>query len=135
MCGRILTQLSFNFREFCAIFTDFSFFAVITTGDTKQSSSTSHLFQCTSDAVHLCSGDQFQTPQYLHGRLLNFLFFGLVPNCSILCIGSSLIACFSFDNIRASRFVFFLFFFSYVLCFINSIIFFNSSVFFQYFVP
>ena len=40
MCGRTLMQLSFNFRESKAIFTDLSFFTVITTGDTKQSSST-----------------------------------------------------------------------------------------------
>ena len=44
MCGLILTQLSFSFREFSAIFTDLSFFTVITTGDTKQSSSTSFIF-------------------------------------------------------------------------------------------
>ena len=39
MCGLFLIQLSFSFRESSAIFTDLSFFTVITTGDTKQSSS------------------------------------------------------------------------------------------------
>ena len=51
-----------------------------------------HLLQFPSKAGHLCNDVQFETPQNLHGRLLKFLFFGLAPNRSILCIGSSLIA-------------------------------------------
>ena len=44
ICGLRLMQLSFSFRESNAIFTDLSFFPVITTGDTKQSSSTLFTF-------------------------------------------------------------------------------------------
>ena len=67
--------------------------------------------------------------QNLHGRLPNVLFFGLVPNRSILWIGSSSIMCFSFVEFKASGIAFFLFFFSYKFCFIYSIMFFKSSVF------
>ena len=67
--------------------------------------------------------------QKLHGRLPKFLFLGLVPNLSILCVGFSFIMCFSFVDIRTSGIVFFLFFFSYVFCLIRLIIFFISSVF------
>ena len=74
--------------------------------------------------------DQDEISQYLHGRLLKFLFFGLASNRSILCVGSSLIAYFSFDDISVSGIVFFLFFFSYVFCFISSNFFFYSSVFY-----
>ena len=59
-----------------------------------------------------------------------FLFFGFGPYRSILCIGFSFILCFSFVDIRASGIVFFLFFFSYVFRFINSIVFFISKVFY-----
>ena len=58
-----------------------------------------------------------------------FLIFGLVSNRSILCIDSSFVICFSFVDFKASEIVFFLFFFSYVFCLINSIIVFNSKVF------
>ena len=44
MCGLRLMQLSFSFRESSAIFTDLSFVTVITTGDTKQYSSTLFTF-------------------------------------------------------------------------------------------
>ena len=44
ICGLILMQLKFIFRESNAKVTDSSLFMVITTGDTKQSSSTSILF-------------------------------------------------------------------------------------------
>ena len=54
------------------------------------------------------------------------LFFGLVSELSILCIGSSFISFSRFD-IRASGIVFFRFFLSYVFCLINSIVFANSS--------
>ena len=77
----------------------------------------------------ICVGVQFKAPQYLHGRLLKFSLFGLVPNRSILCIGSSLIACFFFVDITAYGIVFVLFFFSYMICFISSNCFFRSCVF------
>ena len=35
MCSRLFLQLSFSFLESNAIFTDLSFFTVITTGETK----------------------------------------------------------------------------------------------------
>ena len=44
ICSLILMQLPFSFRESSAIFTDMSLFTVITTGDTKKSSSTSFIF-------------------------------------------------------------------------------------------
>ena len=45
MWSLILIQMSFNFLESNAIFTDLSLFTVITTGDTKQSSSTLLIFR------------------------------------------------------------------------------------------
>ena len=44
MCGLRSIQLSFNFRESSAFSTALSFFTVITTGDTKQFSSTLYTF-------------------------------------------------------------------------------------------
>ena len=49
--GLILMQLSFSFLESSAIFTDLSLFTVVTTGDTKQSSSTSFIFSNCSDLL------------------------------------------------------------------------------------
>ena len=88
-----------------------------------------HLLQFASSAGLLCIGDQFGALQNLHDRFWNCLVFGFVPNLFILCIGSSFINCFPFDEINASGIVFFLFFFSYVFCLISVIIFFKSSVF------
>ena len=51
ICGLILIQLSFSFRESSAIFTDLSLFTVITTGDTKQSSSTSFILSKCPDLI------------------------------------------------------------------------------------
>ena len=82
-----------------------------------------------SSAGHLCIGVLFGAVQNLHVRFPKILFFGLVPNRSILCIGSSFIICFSFVDIKASGIVFFFFFLSYVFCLISPNTFFNSSVF------
>ena len=71
-----------------------------------------HLFQFVSVDGHLCIGVQFCTSQYLHGIFTVVLFFGFVPNLSILFIASSFITRFSFAEISASGTVFFLFFFS-----------------------
>ena len=82
-----------------------------------------------SVAGHLCNGVHFGALQNLRGRFPKFFFLGFTPNRSILCIGSSFIMCLSFVDVRASGIVFFLFFFSYVVCLISSIIFFISKVF------
>ena len=42
----------------------------------------------------------------MYGRVVINFVFGLAPNSSILCIGSSLISCFSFVAIRASGVLF-----------------------------
>ena len=55
ICGLILMQLSFSFRESNAVFTDLTLFTVITTGDTKQSSSTSFIFSQCPDLISFSS--------------------------------------------------------------------------------
>ena len=92
-----------------------------------------HLLQFVSLAAHLCNGVQFSAPQNLHGRFPVVLIFGLVPNFSILCIGSSSIVCLSFVEISASGIVFFWFFFSYVFRFLNWIVFSIFQCFFHHF--
>ena len=73
-------------------------------------------------------GVQFGAPQNLHVLFPVSLVFGLVPNFSILCIGSCLIVRLSFAENNASRFVLFLFLFSHVFCLINSIVIFKPGV-------
>ena len=53
MCGLFLLQLSFGLLELIAIFSDLSFFTVITTGDTKQSSSKFYFFFYVSGLIIL----------------------------------------------------------------------------------
>ena len=95
-----------------------------------------HLLQFACNAGYLCVGVRFVALQYLHGRLLTFLFFSFVPNRSILCFASSLNVCFLFVDIKATGIVFILFSFPYVFCFITSNVFFLiSSVFSSIFCP
>ena len=81
-----------------------------------------------SSAGHLCIGFQFGALQNLQGLLLLTFFLGRELKLSILCIGSSLISSSQLD-ISASGIVFSSFFFSYVFCLINSIVFFISGFF------
>ena len=84
--------------------------------------------QSLSNAGYLWVGFQFGALQNLQGLAFVFVFFGLVPNRSIFCIGSSFIS-FSRLVIKASGIVFFRFFLWYVFCLIISIVFFESSFF------
>ena len=68
------------------------------------------LLQSFPNAGHLRVGFQFGALQNLHGFALINLFFSLVSNLSILCIGSSLIS-FPRCGISASGVMFFRFFF------------------------
>ena len=80
MCGLILMQLSFNFRESSAIFTDLSLFTVITIGDTKQSSSTSLFFSRCPDFIN---------------------FSNSLPTSSCRCSGTGRAFCLP-ENVRVS---------------------------------
>ena len=85
-----------------------------------------HLLQFVSIAWNLCSGVQFGIPQYLCGLFPVVLVFGRVHFASFhsLC-RFFLYRMLSFVEIIASGILFFLFFFSYVFCLNNSIVFFS----------
>ena len=88
-----------------------------------------HLLQFVSNAGHLCNGVQCGAPRNLHALFPVGLIFGLAPNFCILCIGSPLIVCLSFDENNAFGIVFFLFLFSHVFCLIDSIVIFKPRDF------
>ena len=73
--GLILMQLSFSFRAVNAIFTDLSLSKVKTTGDTKQSSSTSFIFSKYPDFINF-SGSRPTYSCRCSGTGLAFSFNG-----------------------------------------------------------
>ena len=89
-CGLRLIQLSFSFRESSAIFTDLSFFTVIITCDTKQSSSTLFTFsRC--PAFNSFSSSRPTSSCRCSGIGLAFCYTGYCPGFSCIFISVSFI--------------------------------------------
>ena len=90
MCGLRLMQLSFSFQESNAIFTDLTFFTVITTGDTKQSSSTLFTFSRCPAFISF-SNSRPTSSCRCSGIGLAFCFTGQCPGFSCMFISVSFI--------------------------------------------
>ena len=90
MCGLILMQVSFSFHESNAIFTDVSLFSDITTGDTRQSSSTSFIFSRCPDSISFSKSRPTSSCR-CRGTDLAFCFIGYCLVSSWMLITVSII--------------------------------------------